>query len=106
LGQVSGYTAQVWSYTVSHAQLTVRFVTLDGAKNVYVVFRACESISLPTGWLSAKLDVEVERLTKRDDPVKRSNEDDRFRLRVSDKAAVVAVCCGGVDVYHDVPPEF
>jgi hypothetical protein len=106
LEQVNGYTAQVWSYTVSHAKLTIRFVTLDGGKNAYVVFRACEQISLPTGWLNAKLRVEVERLTKANDPVKRSNETDRFRLRVTDEAANVVVCCGGADAYDDVPPEF
>jgi hypothetical protein len=107
LSTIDGFTGQVWGYVVSHAKLTIRFVPLEeGETNAHVVCSGCEWISLPTGWTNARLRVDLERISHEGDPVLRSHEGDRFRLRLTDAAANVVVCCGSLELSRDVQPIF
>ena len=82
----NGHSVEVWSYTCSHARLTIRFCSAN-AECRYLVLTFCTHISLPTTWIAERPWVEVVN--------------DGAALRFSDTD--VSVMCLGAKVFLEDP---
>jgi len=88
--RVSGGLAEVWEYTSSLSQLTLRVLWLGSDQNIHIVFNGCMRLEMYSSWKVVKLSME--------------NTDSGYVIR--DDAAKFLVECQSVRVFENVEPRY
>jgi hypothetical protein len=86
-------SAQVWSYTASHAVLEIRLTRRRG-ENLHLILSACKYFQAQTAWGHAAIKIELE-------------EDEHGTVyRVTDDAAQLLIKCRMIGIQHNVVPVY
>lgn len=90
LEHASGGLAEVWEYTASLSQLTLRVLWPGSDQNIHIVCNGCTRLEMHSVWKIAKLSVDHTEVG----------------LVVGDEAGKFLVECQSVRVFQNVEPRY
>ena len=91
VANLRGATVTVWTYSVSHQTLTLRFQLPTQGGNTHLICSGCSRLEVSPHWLDSNFEV--------------SNLDGE-RIQLIDRNALARIECRLVHVQLDVPPVF
>ena len=89
-----GAYAQLWSYSPSHAQLTIRVEPSERRANLHIVCASSERICGPTSWDNSHF--EFDRVVESGETI----------IKLRDASVGFEVSCSGLSLMEDVAPIY